>query len=134
MRRDALARRREPEPLTHVPADVAPHHGDLVALGHHVLDRELRVEGRADHADALLQALDSLRLSGERVMLDMVGPRDLVKDLEPALVSRLLVQPPNRSLVLAIVRHLDSSWTEPTAPVRAACVSWDHLCRRAWAP
>ena len=100
---DALARRREPEKITDVGADVAPHHGDLVTLGHHVLDGELRVEGRADHADALLQTLDSLRLSGERVMLDVVGPCDRVQYLEAALVSRLVVQTPNRSLVLALL-------------------------------
>ena len=87
-------------------AAVAPHDGDLVALGDQMLDRERGVERRPDHADALLEALHSLRLSGERVVLDVVRPRDLVQDLQPALVADLLVEPPNDPLVLVLLlRH-----------------------------
>src|SRR5215203_2229603 len=92
--------RREPEPFTNVRAAVAPHDGDLVALGHQMLDRELGLEGRPHYADALLQALHTLRLSRERVVLDVVRPRNLIENLQSALVAGLLIQPANGSLVL----------------------------------
>ena len=102
VRRDALPGRREAEPLPDVLAAVAPHDGDLVPLGDQMLDRERGIERRPDHADALLQALHSLRLSRKRVVLDVVWPCDLVQHLQPALVADLLVESLNDPLVLIL--------------------------------
>jgi hypothetical protein len=73
-----------------------------------MLDREMGVVSGADHADTLLQAFKSLVLPREGVVLDMIGPGDLVKDLQPALVPDLLIQPPDRLLVaVSLLPHRD---------------------------
>jgi hypothetical protein len=89
---------------------VRPHHNDLVTLSDQVLDRELRIESGAHHADSLLQAVAALALCGERVVLDVVWQRDLVDDLEPPVVPDFFIEPPDGPLVLTLpFRHLVSS-------------------------
>src|SRR5437660_11158018 len=104
---DAPASRGKTEPLADMRALVGPHDRHLVAICDQVLDGEARIEGGADHADALLEALGSLALLREWVVLDVVRPGDLVDQLEPALVRDFLIKAPNRLLVVALVlRHL----------------------------
>jgi hypothetical protein len=68
-----------------------------------MLDGEARIEGRPDHADALLEALNSLALLREWIVLDVVRPGDLIQELELALVGNFLVESPNRLLVVILV-------------------------------
>lgn len=88
---DPLSGWRQTEPVTDVCAVIGPHDRHLIALRDDVLDGEPGIESGADHADALLQALNPLALLWEGVVLDVVGPGDLVEELEPSFVPDFLV-------------------------------------------
>jgi hypothetical protein len=89
---DALSGRCKTEPLADVRSLVRPHDSHLVVFRDQMLDGEARIEGCPDHADALLEALNSLALLREWIVLDVVRPGDLIQELELALIRNFLVK------------------------------------------
>jgi len=57
------------------------------------------VEGRADHAGALIKALRPLALMREGVVLYMLWPGNLIDEFQASLVQDLLIEGPNRLFV-----------------------------------
>src|SRR5205807_1750913 len=89
---EALPGRGNTEELRDVRAGVRPTNDNAVPLGDDVLERETRLESHAEHRDAVLEALSSRALTGQRVVLRVAGRRDLVDHADLAAVEDVLIQ------------------------------------------
>ena len=73
-----------------MPVSNASAHHDLVAFGHHILYRVLKVgEGFAERGGELPGPLYAPHLSGSRLITDVVRGEDLLDDVE---VARVVVE------------------------------------------